>query len=157
MIREWHKADIDWILALNATAEAETSPLERDELAAMLARSSLSLVAEPDLGFIIVFDQQSDDDGGNYRWFKDRYSHFAYVDRIIIDAKTRGQGIGKQLYGRLFEAARQASYPFVGCEINIKPANPKSIAFHEGLGFTAIEDRVLSPQKTVRYFQRPLR
>ena len=48
-------------------------------------------------------------------------------------------GIGAGLYRNLFESLPQASR--VTCEVNVRPPNPGSMAFHRDLGFTVVGEQ----------------
>jgi uncharacterized protein len=107
--------------------------------------------------FLIAFDQMSDYDSENFLWFKARYPRFIYVDRVVVAAAARGQGVARQLYETLFESARAANYPCVVCEVNSDPPNPASDAFHAALGFNVVAARRLNAgNKSVRYLHKLL-
>ncbi len=89
--------------------------------------STTSFVAEKDgriVGFILGFISQDQPE-------------IAYAHLLVIDPHLRGQGIGRALYGRFFEAAIER-----GCltvmAITV-PYNQGSIAFHHRLGFSLQE------------------
>ena len=73
-------------------------------------------------------------DSPNYRWFSRHRDRFAYIDRIVVAASARGQGLGQALYGDLEEFARPFA-TILACEVNLRPANPDSLRFHERFGF----------------------
>jgi uncharacterized protein len=106
--------------------------------------------------FIIAFDETADYDSPNYLWFRGRFQHFVYVDRVVTAAAARGQGHAATLYNALFEAARAAGHERITCEVNEDPPNPASDAFHAKFGFCSIGSAVLPNGKSVRYFSRPL-
>jgi len=89
----------------------------------------------------------------NYAWFGARHDHFWYLDRIVVHADFRRQGVGRALYAAVFEAAGRAGTPRINCEVNTQPANPASLALHEGLGFVAVGERTAGG-KTVVMLQR---
>ncbi|WP_324263020.1 GNAT family N-acetyltransferase [Altererythrobacter sp. H2] len=105
---------------------------------------------------LIAFDQHADYDSPNFLWFRDRYNRFVYVDRIIVAADARGQGLARQLYAQLFELAGHAGHVVVTCEINSDPPNPASDAFHAAAGFAEAGRAALANGKTVRYLTRAL-
>ena len=142
--------DDDDLLTLNNRFAAETSLLDADEWRQLVAQARFTYAAGTS-GFMVAMDQDSAYDGLNFQWFKDRFSRFAYVDRIVIGAAAHGQGLGRALYDRLFDEARAAGLERVACEVNIDPPNPGSVAFHEKLGFAAVGERLLPNGKTVRY------
>ena len=88
-----------------------------------------SFVAERDdgtiAGFLIGFLSQTDDSE-------------AYVHFVGTAPELRGSGLGRQLYERFFDAAREHGRSVARCVTS--PVNTTSVAFHEALGFTA--DRV---------------
>lgn len=140
--------------ALNNAFARETSFLDEAGWARLTGMARFAF-ATPD-AFLIAFDQDADYDSPNFLWFRDRYERFAYVDRIVVAASAHGLGRGRQLYERLFEAAKAAGYPCLTAEININPPNPGSLAFHEKMGFEAVGEASFSPEKSVRYFARAL-
>lgn len=161
MIRPAEAADIDTILAINAAAETETSPLDEARLARLLAEAFRATIAAPADGFLIALDQNSRIEGANFAWFKARHSRFVYVDRLVVAAAARGGGIGRALYRDLFDAARQADHTLVCAEVNLDPPNPASDRFHAAAGFTEVGRAHLPATggirgKTVRYLEHRL-
>jgi len=86
-------------------------------------------------GFLMAMSQSCDYGSKNFLWFKDRYKRFYYVDRVIIDHKERGKGLGTALYHELLK--NRNSVPVVA-EVSIDPLNATSIRFHEKLGFKEV-------------------
>jgi predicted GNAT superfamily acetyltransferase len=76
-------------------------------------------------GFLVGFLSQADE--------TDAYVHF-----VGVAPDRRGSGLGRELYERFFEAARDAGRTTVRCVTS--PANETSVAFHQALGFEV--DRV---------------
>ena len=58
----------------------------------------------------------------------------AYIHFVGVDPDTRAQGVGRALYERFFDVARDTGRTRVGCVTS--PVNERSIAFHEAMGFT---------------------
>jgi uncharacterized protein len=144
--------EIDNILALNALHEVETSPLNRAELEHMLATAFHSATTGGGRdGYLISFDQDADYQSVNFQWFKARYARFVYVDRIVVAAHARGQGQARRFYEALFACARDAGHDLVVCEINLKPPNPGSLAFHAKFGFAEVGQAKLTDAKHVSY------
>ena len=83
-----------------------------------------SFVAEdPDgelLGFVCGFLSQTADDE-------------AYIHFVGVTPEDRGDGLGRALYERFFEAARASGRTSVRCVTS--PVNQGSLAFHEAMGF----------------------
>ncbi|MGE3165501.1 MAG: GNAT family N-acetyltransferase [Planctomycetota bacterium] len=89
------------------------------------------------VGFMIALDPAADYGSENFRWFRDRYDHFVYVDRLAVSEAARRRGVGRALYRDLAEFAAERA-PFVTCEVNLRPPNPTSLAFHHTLGFREV-------------------
>jgi predicted GNAT superfamily acetyltransferase len=143
-LRPVRDTDTAQLLELNNTAVPAVNDLDAAALTALLGsgHSALAVVAdtEPDtvLGFVILFAAGADYASENYRWFSGRGEDFLYLDRIVVDAKLRGLGLGALLYSAVFDAARAAGADVVFCEVNLQPPNPRSLAFHDKLGFTEV-------------------
>jgi ribosomal protein S18 acetylase RimI-like enzyme len=105
------------------------------EMAPMLPRlffvhfEGTSFVAEEGeelAGFLCGFFSQTDDEE-------------AYIHFVGVSPDRRGAGIGRALYERFFDEVREAGRASVRCVTS--PANERSVAFHEALGFEV--DRVV--------------
>ena len=88
-------------------------------------------------GFLLVLPTGLNYESLNYKWFSKNFSEFAYIDRIAIKAEYRGMGIGKSLYIDL-EQSVEKHIKRIACEFNIKPDNPISKKFHEGLEYKKV-------------------
>jgi len=94
----------------------------------------------------------------NFMWFKASRESFVYIDRIVVSISARDKGIARVLYEDLLAAAKRAGHSRVVCEVNIKPPNPVSEAFHVGMGFEEVGQATIhNGTKTVRYFEKTLR
>jgi len=137
--------DLSRIIELNDAAAPAVPVTARAELERLLGLSSLALVAVGDdgvvHGFVVALDPGSAYDSENYRFFENRGTPHLYVDRIVVDATARGSGVGRRLYDAVFERARSTGRREVTCEVNLDPANPESLAFHERLGFTKVAEQ----------------
>ncbi len=151
----------DRLLALNNAHAAELSWLDADRLA-MLARQAFWAARVGDVeGFVLALDHTADYDSPNYRWFRNRFGGFAYVDRIVIAPAARGRGLARLLYDGVFAAVAAAGHAAVMAEVNHEPPNPASDALHATLGFQEV-GRASHPAgpraeaRTVRYLMRSL-
>ncbi len=142
-------------LALNNAHAQELSLLDAGRLAQLVGWSWHAAAVGRLDAFILVFDQSSPYDGLNYRWFRERYERFAYVDRVVVAPHARGRGLARKLYEAVFARARVEGIPLVTCEVNLDPPNPASDAFHATLGFHEVGSAGLGA-KTVRYFAKEL-
>ena len=150
------ETDLGALLALNAAHEVETGPLTREKIAHMVATAFFARTNDALTVLFTSFDQTADYDSVNFRWFRERYPSFIYIDRIIVAASERGKGHARALYDELFAAARAAGYSLVTAEVNSDPPNPASEAFHGALGFVEVARGNPYPGKTVRYLTRAL-
>jgi predicted GNAT superfamily acetyltransferase len=151
------QADFAWVIALGNANHVETGPLDEVRLTSLVEASYLSQVVRPDLGFLISFIPTSAYDSPNFVWFVERMDKFVYVDRIVVAAHARGQGIARRFYEGLFASARAEGYEQVVCEVNSDPPNPVSDQFHAALGFTSVGQATLSNGKSVTYLSRTLK
>ncbi len=149
--------DLGRILALNNAHATELSWLARARLATLIERAFFARSVGDTDAFLLAFDQDADYDSPNFLWFRARYERFVYVDRIVVAPAARGRGHARLLYEQLFSRARGAAHERVVCEVNSRPPNPSSDAFHAALGFREIGAATLpGGAKTVRYLERLL-
>lgn len=145
-IRPVLAGDVSDVARLNAANEPAVGPLDDDRVSLFL-RDATWLVAvdatRDVVGTFVGLREGLDYASPNYRWFAGRHDVFAYVDRIAIDPRVRGTGLADRLYRRWFAAAAAAGVPLACAEVNVRPANPRSLAFHARHGFAAVaeEDR----------------
>jgi uncharacterized protein len=158
-IQNLRQADISAALSLNNAYAKETSLLDEASLSLLLEMAFYARGVDHGAGaLLIAFDETAPYDNPNFRWFKQRYQRFIYVDRILVAAAQRGQGIARRLYEDLFAAALQAGQTRVVCEVNLDPPNPASDAFHATMGFVEIGQAAIhNGTKIVRYFEKMLR
>lgn len=150
-------ADVSAILRLNDADEIFLAPLDDEGLRALLRQTfHLGLRDNGRDAFLIALDQNASYGSPNFRWFKERFPRFAYVDRLVVAPHARGKGVGRSLYEELFDVARRAGHDAVACEVNVDPPNPASDAFHAALGFEEIGRAVVYVSKTVRYLIKRL-
>ncbi|MHB1310977.1 MAG: GNAT family N-acetyltransferase [Gemmatimonadaceae bacterium] len=139
-VREAVAADHAAVLALNNTAVPHVNALSAEEFAWLARHANFFRVvedAEGLLGFTIVLPSGLDYWSDNYKWFAARFDRFLYLDRVVVDERGRGRGAGRALYEALF-AFGAGSWTRVALEVNLRPPNPGSEAFHARLGFTAL-------------------
>src|SRR5260370_13061374 len=128
--------DENVILSLNNAHAKETSALDDTSLTELLDMAFYARGIYPGAtAFLIALDQNASYGSPNFAWFKESRKSFVYIDRIIVASSARGQGIARILYDDLFAAAKQAGHDRVVCEVNIKPPNLASEAFHVAMGF----------------------
>ena len=145
VVRPLEDFDLPEVLELNNAAVPAVPPANRGSLSELVAVASLALVAETTpgspIGFLLAMDPGIDYDSENYRWFTARGGDFVYIDRVVVGAAARGSGIGRRLYEAVFARATEHGRTEVDCEVNLRPANPESMAFHERLGFARVGEQ----------------
>jgi predicted GNAT superfamily acetyltransferase len=145
------------LLALNNAHAQELSWLEPARLRHLIRQAFLARRIGDLDAFLLAFDQDADYDSPNFLWFRSRYPRFVYVDRIVVAASARGRGCARRLYDDLFGHAIKAGHERVVCEVNSRPPNPASDAFHAALGFVEVGSAGLyEGKRTVRYLSRAL-
>jgi uncharacterized protein len=145
------------LLALNNAHAQELSWLEPERLEHLLGEAFLARRIGFLDAFMLAFDHEAQYDSPNFQWFRARYPRFAYVDRIVVATPFRGRGCARRLYDDLFEHAIRAGHERVVCEVNSRPPNPASDAFHAALGFVEVGSAsVYAGSRTVRYLSRAL-
>ncbi len=157
MIREIKQTDIESLLALNNDAVPAVNVLTVDELNVILRMTQKTWVAEDNgrvVGALVVIGPEEPYASANYSWLDSQFTNFCYVDRIIISPSSKRKGYGRLFYDRLDEHAARISAEVLLCEVNVKPENPQSLAFHTSLGWTPFQDQEHGPGKVVRYFKK---
>lgn len=135
-IRRASKNDIKKINKLNeAEVPHVTSISEKDWLHLLKVASNFVVLEDEKklAGFMITIRERRNYESFNYQFFDNHFDEFEYVDRIVISNQFQKKGLGRKLYEYLFEINETK---IVTCEVNVKPANQNSLAFHERMGFT---------------------
>ena len=78
-----------------------------------------------------------DYDSLNYDFFNSQDYPFLYVDRIAIKDGHRRKGLGRKIYEKTIEIAKELDV-ITCCEVNTIPRNEPSLAFHENFGFKEV-------------------
>jgi predicted GNAT superfamily acetyltransferase len=147
------------VLSLNNAHAKETSALDETSLAELLEMAFYARgIDRGATAFLIALDQNAPYRNPNFSWFKRSRESFVYIDRVIVAAPARGQGVARILYDDLFALAQRTGYGRVVCEVNIEPPNPASEAFHLAMGFGEVGQAAIhGGTMTVRYFERTIR
>lgn len=152
-------ADLEAALALNNANVPELNGLDAPEIARLVEASIVSLTAEVDgqfAGFCILFAQDAPYQSLNYQWFSRNYDDFVYLDRIAVHPDFRRYGIGRAFYAEVIERFT-GEYAVLCCEVNVRPRNDASLAFHQSIGFEEIAQQDTDGgNKTVSLLALPL-
>lgn len=153
-------ADYAAVLALNNTQVPHVNALTADEFARIAALSAHFTVAEDPqglLGFVLCVPSGTSYWSGNYQWFGQRYARFLYLDRVAVSPRLRRAGVGRALYDELHQV-QAGTWPCIALEVNLRPPNPISIAFHEALGYRTVGLREYADgENAVQMFIKELR
>lgn len=140
-IRDVRSSDLENVLAINNSEVPHVSEISMDDLRTLREQSCYFRVAEKDskelMGFLLALDENAKYQSPNFLFFKAKYSHFVYIDRVALSKPFQGMGVGKRLYDDLL-SEKNNSTPILSCEVNIRPPNPASMEFHRKLGFTEV-------------------
>ncbi|MGH7653938.1 MAG: GNAT family N-acetyltransferase [Gemmatimonadaceae bacterium] len=139
-MRDAVAADHAAVLALNNSATPHVNELSAAEFGWIVSRADYFRVAEDESGlaaFVIALRPGLEYWSLNYRWFSDRGGDFLYLDRIVVHERARGTGVGRAMYEDLDRSA-SGRWPRITLEVNLRPPNPASLAFHERMGFTRV-------------------
>jgi predicted GNAT superfamily acetyltransferase len=148
--------DLDRVLAINEGGVPGVGTIEAAELAHLVDESAIALVATADdtvAGFCLVLAPGADYRSVNYRWFSEHYDDFVYLDRVAIATQFRGRGFGRALYD---EVERRADAAWFTLEVNLRPRNDGSLAFHGRLGFVEVGQQETDYGCLVSLMAKPL-
>jgi predicted GNAT superfamily acetyltransferase len=150
-------ADHDHVLALNEANVTMLAPLTPDRLRELSKLADRFDVVELDgepAGFVITFAPGTAYDSENYRWFTERHGEgFYYLDRIVFDDRFRRRGLGTFVYDAVERLA--TPYARLALEVNLRPRNDASLAFHSRRGFAEV-GRLGDEQKMVAMMEKRL-
>lgn len=139
VIRDVCDADLEIIYRLNQSEVPHVGNIDFERMCWFAANADYFRIAAAGSSvgaYLIGLRPGSPYDSPNYRWFCERYAEFAYVDRIVVAANARRTGVATKLYSD-FAAAPPAAR-LLACEVNLRPPNPSSMAFHRRLGFRRV-------------------
>jgi len=161
VIRPYAAGDEAAVLALNAHCVPEVGPMDADKLSYFAREAPYFVVIDVDdgiVGFLVLLTEESTGyTSPNYRWFRERHSSFAYVDRVAVGAEHRGQGLGQRFYRDAEAFAVGSGRRLLCAEVNTVPDNPASHRFHCRFGFTAVARfKPYGPDEEVGMYEKPL-
>jgi predicted GNAT superfamily acetyltransferase len=133
-------SDYPAILELNEAAVPHVNSIDAAELAELQRQAFFFGVARDGdaiAGFLLALAEGRTYRSLNYRWFSEHYDAFVYIDRIVVSAACARRGVGRELYQALQQQAAGQT-PMLACEVNIRPPNLTSLAFHHSLGFAEV-------------------
>ena len=140
-VRDATVSDLPDVLRLNESALPHVSSLTPDSLRFLFDDAASFPIATIDgkcAGFLVALRPGSQYRSENYLWFAQRYSTFLYIDRVCVSPVFRRDGVASTLYAGAEAFAHQSDIPLLVCEINLRPENPASSAFHDRQGFQSV-------------------
>jgi predicted GNAT superfamily acetyltransferase len=138
-LREITRADWPALLELNLASVCELSELNEQRLESLLSWARRGLTVENRraiVAFALAIAPGAPYDSENYRWFGARFERFLYLDRIVVSDAMRRRGIGRRLYDAM--EATAADFERMVCEVNLRPPNEASLAFHTSRGYIEV-------------------
>ena len=157
VVREMIRADLADVWRINQLNVPAVGDETMHSLIEIFDVSSVALsVCSGDavVGFCLVLPPGTTYDSPNYLYFCERYSSFAYLDRVAFDDGYRGKGLGAMLYR---EVERRLDADVLALEVNVKPRNEGSLRFHAREGFVEVEQMETRPGKVVSLMVKSLR
>jgi uncharacterized protein len=144
-VRDVREHELDSILALNNAAGPAILPLDAARLRRFYDSAEYFRVAERDgamVGFLVGFGSGADHDSSNFRWFRERYPHFFYIDRVVVSSRRRGGGVGRAFYADV-QSYAELRYPLLACEVFLEHDNDPVRLFHGSFGFREVGQHVM--------------
>lgn len=161
--------DLERLVELNEAAVPAVSSADGDHMAQLMAWAAAVWIVIDDAGetvddtvdravdgFVVLFEPGSPYPSPNYRWFSDRFDRFLYIDRVVIDSRVRGRGLGTLVYEAVAADALRREQTRVTAEVNLEPPNPGSSRFHRRAGFERIGEQRLGADYVVEMLARPV-
>jgi len=145
VIRDVREHELDSVLALNNAAGPNILPLDAARVRFFFEHAEYFKVGEVNghlAGFLIALSHQAPHDSANFRWFRDRYPEFLYIDRIVIASARRGAGLGRAFYADVTSFA-EVRFPLLACEVFLEPRNDVAVLFHGTYGFHEVGQQVM--------------
>lgn len=139
-LRPVQSADLDAIHAMNEEAVPHVNSVSPDMISWFSTTAPYFRVAEVAgavAAYLIGLTPEVEYDSLNFKWFKVKYPSFVYVDRIVVGEAWRRRSIASKLYADI-ETFSLGRAPVLTCEVNTRPQNEVSLAFHRHHGFVEV-------------------
>jgi uncharacterized protein len=122
------------------------NPVKAQWLVEHLMMPGLVLLDGQAAGIIVVLSDSCGYDSDYYRWFTDRYENFLYIDRIVVAAWARRQGVAKRIYQAVEQTAQEHTLAIVA-DVYSDPPNMASLNLHRAMGYEVIGTAYMANQK----------
>lgn len=159
-LRDVLERDLRAVHALNRASVPHVNDVSLDTIVWFAEHAPYFRVASTDdeevAGFLIGLTPDVPYDSPNFLKFRRWFADFVYVDRLAVDRRMRRCGVARLLYQDLERYARPIASR-ITCEVNIRPWNGDSLAFHRRMGFAQVgTQKTELGSKTVALLARPL-
>ncbi|MGH8165179.1 MAG: GNAT family N-acetyltransferase, partial [Rhodanobacteraceae bacterium] len=137
--------DLDAVLALNNAAGAAILRLDAAQLRFFFDTADYFRIAEIDgriAGFLVALREHAGHASSNFRWFREHYEHFVYIDRVAIGKDSRGHGLGRLFYSDV-QSYAEVRAPLLACEVFLEPRDDVAVLFHGTRGFHEVGEQVM--------------
>ena len=141
ILRQYEARDLKRVLELNKHLVHFLSPLTEESLLDLLKMCDYKYVVQIEdqvEAFVLALSDKKNYESVNYQWFMENYDQFLYIDRVVVSASCQSKGIGNFIYKKMINHAKADGYPLLVAEIDVEPANPKSLKFHKKFGFKEV-------------------
>ena len=159
VVRDATAQDHAAVLALNNGATPHVNPLTPEQFTWLAAHAVYFRVSADKAGvagFILALQSGLAYWSDNYQWFASQPEPFLYLDRVVVASRAQRQGVGHALYQDIVAFAI-GQWPRITLEVNLRPPNPVSLAFHDSMGFRRVGQRDYDAgEKSVVMMERPL-
>lgn len=145
VVRDVREHELDSVLALNNAAGPAILPLDAARLRYFFECAEYFRIAERDgalTGFLIGLGHRCEHDSSNFRWFRERYGNFFYIDRIVVASRRRGGGVGRAFYADA-QSYAELRYEQMACEVFLDGVNDPVLLFHGTFGFHEVGQHVM--------------
>lgn len=162
LLREFVPADLAAVHVINEAEVPAVGSTTPETLGHVASESLVALVADVDgevAGFCLVLPPGAEYGSKNYEWFSERYDDFVYLDRVAIPPGFQRRGIGQAMYAEVerLAAERRPTATDFALEVNLRPRNDRSLAFHATLGFLEVGQLETDDGALVSMMTKPLR
>ena len=158
-IRDVRENELDSVLALNNAAGSTILALDAARMREFFQQAAYFRVAEADghlAGFLIGLREDANYASPNFRWFREHYPQFLYIDRIVVAQRYRGIGLGRVFYADVISYA-EVRVPLLACEVFLEPRDDVSVLFHGVFGFHELGQQVMPESgRRVSLLAKPL-
>jgi len=148
------------VLALNLASRPTVAPLDPQELSRLVSLPHEHRVAtrgDEVVGYLLAFPRDAPYDGEEFLAFREILTGaYLYVDQVAVESGARDRGIGRSLYQEIQSVAVRGGVQVRCCEVNLEPPNPRSLAFHEKLGFRPVGRLCTRDGREVQLLAKPL-